>query len=280
MERPRSLPPDPSREFTIIDPEIYATKKALIDRLNDTLRRQPADERDLLFFVHGYNTSTTDAALMLAQFAHDSGFKGIPVLFSWASAGQTAKYVYDLNSALIAREKVAEVGALLSQTNANGYDLFAHSMGTLLTMEGLVQRASAGRLNEAGRLKNLVLASPDIDLDLFRSQLRQLGQNKPDNFFVLISADDRALRFSRLIAGGVPRVGAANTEELAELGVVVVDLTDVDDKTSLNQSKFVSSPEIVQILGQGLNRVGQFQLDNENGILRTLLLGASAEVVF
>ena len=59
-----------------------------------------------MFFVHGYNNTTSDAVLRLAQFVEDSGFEGVPVLFDWASAGELTRYVYDLNSSLIARDKI------------------------------------------------------------------------------------------------------------------------------------------------------------------------------
>ena len=50
------------------------------------------------------------------------------------------------------------------------------------------------------------LAAPDIDIDVFKSQMRRFGKpRKP--FYVVLSQDDRALFLSRTIAGGVTRVG-------------------------------------------------------------------------
>ena len=50
-----------------------------------------------------------------------------------------------------------------------------------------------------------------------------------EKMYLLVSQDDKALRLSRRIAGGVPRVGAANTAELEQLGVTVIDLSQIDD---------------------------------------------------
>jgi esterase/lipase superfamily enzyme len=61
-----------------------------------------------------------------------------------------------------------------------------------------------------------------------------------------------------VVAGGVPRVGAADAEELEKLGVTVIDLSEIDDSTSGSHSKFAGSPEVVRILGAGLNEVGRF----------------------
>ena len=37
-------------------------------------------------FVHGYNTRLDDAVVRFAQFVNDTGFTGVPVLFSWRSS--------------------------------------------------------------------------------------------------------------------------------------------------------------------------------------------------
>ena len=279
LERPKRLPPDPRTEFTVINPVIYASDAAFVRELNAALMEWPKGKREILLFIHGYNTSTTDAVLRLAQFAHDSGFEGVPILFSWASASQTAKYVFDLNSALIAREKVSRLSFLLDQTNAETYDILAHSMGTLPTMEGLLERSRQGQLNRRGRLGNVILASPDIDLDLFRSQLAQFV-DRPDNFFVLLSKDDRALRLSRFIAGGVPRVGAANAEELAGLGVTVVDLSEVEDNGTLSHAKFAASPDIVKLIGRGLNQASRFDQSEATPQLEDTLVALSVRILF
>ena len=71
--------------------------------------------------------------------------------------------------------------------------------------------------------------------------------------YLLISKDDAALRFSRRIAGGVPRVGAADAVQLEQLGVTVIDLGQVEDSSSGSHSKFAGSPEVVQLIGAGLN---------------------------
>ena len=55
-----------------------------------------------------------------------------------------------------------------------------------------------------------MLASPDIDIDLFRTQIGLLPPSILERMYLLVSADDRALLMSRRIAGGVPRVGAAD----------------------------------------------------------------------
>lgn len=261
LERPRQLPPDPNRHFTAVHPVRYATESAFVAAIDRELATRPPEDRTVLLFVHGFNNTPTDALLRLGQFVEDSGFKGVPVLLTWASAARTLRYVYDLNSALIAREMLPQIGTVLTRTRARNVDVFAHSMGSLLVMEGLVERARTDRPGR-GKLDTVMLAAPDIDLDLFRTHLAQLSPETRRSIFLLISARDRALGVSSRLAGGVPRVGAASPGDLVEFGLTVIDLSEIDDSTTGTHSTFAGSPEVVQLIGAGLNAAGRFDEDN------------------
>ena len=257
LERARTLPPDPETEFAVIEPTVYLTDRAFIGSVNTALSALPPEDREILFFVHGYNNTISDSILRLAQFVEDTEFEGVPVLFSWASAAQPSKYVYDLNSSLTARPRFLEAANILIKTKANRANIFAHSMGAFLTMEAIVDAELEGRFDSTGRLKNVILAAPDIDIDLFRTQLSALGGNT-ENFFILTSSDDSALNFLRSISGGINRVGSANAAELYGLGVTVIDLSEIQDSKSGSHSKFAGSPEVVQLIGQGLKNSSRF----------------------
>ncbi len=258
LERPQRLPPDPRTEFAVVDPVIYRDDASFISEINRELATRSSGQKKLLVFVHGYNTTTSDAILLLAQFVEDTNYQGVPVLFTWASAAKTPRYVYDLNSALIARVKLKDMANVLARTQARDVDIFAHSMGTLLTMEGLVEAQRAGTLGARANIDHIMLASPDIDIDLFRTQIAQLPPAIRGKMYLLVSKDDSALRISRRIAGGVPRVGAADTAELEELGLTVIDLSEINDSSSGSHSKFAGSPEVVRLIGAGLNSAGRF----------------------
>ncbi|MEO9576694.1 MAG: alpha/beta hydrolase [Tateyamaria sp.] len=279
LNRPKRLPPDPRTEFAIIEPTIYQTDNAFVASINRQLAMRPRGSRDILFFVHGYNNTTSDALLRLGQFVEDTNYQGVAVLFDWASAAKLSRYVYDLNSALIARPQINKISNLMSRTNAEGYSVFAHSMGGFLIMEAVKDQVAKGRFNSANRIQNIILASPDIDIDLFKAQLEEIEIGK-DFLFVLISEDDSALRTSRRIAGGVPRVGATDANQLADLGVVAIDLSKVDDSASGSHSKFAGSPEVVQLLGRGLNNAGTFKRHARNSLLGEFIAGAPITIAF
>ncbi|MGR3660292.1 MAG: alpha/beta hydrolase [Paracoccaceae bacterium] len=263
IERPKNLPPDPREEFAIIEPTVFGSDSSFVRSLNHALAQLPRQDRKILLFVHGYNNTISDSILRIAQFVEDTDFNGVPVLFSWASAAKTTHYVYDMNSALIARPKLMETANILGRTNATGFNLLAHSMGAMLAMEAIVQANLAGTFNPSGRLENILLAAPDIDLDLFRSQISQIPKSS-QGYFVLVSKNDKALGFSERISGGVERVGSADAEELKGLGVTVIDVTEIDDSASGTHSKFAGSPEIVQLIGGAMNagQLGQGKRTN------------------
>ena len=277
LERPKVLPPDPKTEFAVIDPTIYATDRSFVSSINRSLARLSPMDRNILVFVHGYNNTLSDSVLRLAQFVEDTGFDGVPVLFSWASAAKPSQYVYDLNSALAARPRLAEAADIMGRTNARGFNLVAHSMGAFLTMEAIVQAELRGGFNRSGRLRNIMLAAPDIDIDLFRAQLSQIPE-KDRVFFIFVSKDDSALGFARTISGGVNRVGAADATELEEFGVTVIDLSAVDDSSSGSHSKFAGSPEVVQLIGQGLQSSSRFGAPSQNQ-LEELLAGVPIRIL-
>lgn len=257
IERAHRLPPDPARHLTVIDPVLLQTEGAFVTALNAELDKRPREDRSVLVFVHGYNTSLADAILRLGQFVEDSGFRGVPVLFSWASGGRLLNYVYDLNSVLSARDDLLHAAEILGRTGARAADVVAHSMGNLLTVEAMRQAQLLGRFKERGRLRYIILASPDIDVDLFRRQLEPFPRDER-RFFVLISRDDEALRVSRPLAGGVARVGAGDIATLTEIGVTVIDLSEIRVGES-SHSKFADSPEIVRLIGARLSADGPLE---------------------
>ena len=191
-------------------------------------------------FIHGYNTHFDDAVYRITQIAQDSGYTGAPVLFTWASAGKTVDYVYDTNSATVARDALEETLRLVAKSGAKRIDIVAHSLGNWVTMEALRQLAITKDKDLSGKLGDVVLASPDLDVDVFKSQMERYGKPKHP-FIVLASKDDRALDISSWIAGDKPRL------------VIVVDLSKVKPGDELGHTTFADNANVIKLLGQGLN---------------------------
>ncbi|MFC5586856.1 alpha/beta hydrolase [Nitratireductor kimnyeongensis] len=210
-----------------------------------------------LVFVHGYNTGFTGAVYRSAQIFHDAGYNGTPILFSWPSAERTLDYVYDYNSATAARDALEDTLRLISRAGAKRIDIVAHSMGSWIAMEALRQLAISGDRDLGGKLADVILASPDLDVDVFKTQMRRYGVPSK-TFLVLTASNDRALNLSGFIAGNQTRLGAYNeVSSLTALGVTVVDVSKVKAGGWLNHTKFAENPLLVRLLGERLSFEGK-----------------------
>ena len=278
VERPHQSRPDPSKYFTARSISAYDGAGTFARRVSDAAN---AAGGRALVFVHGYNTPFDEAVYRATQIVHDAAYTGAPVLFTWASGGRAIDYVYDRDSANIARDALEALLIELSRSGVRRIDIVGHSMGAWLTMEALRGLAIGGDRDLRGKLGDVVLASPDIDVDVFKSQMRRYGV--PDRpFVVLLSDDDRALRFSSLISGQQPRLGDyRNAADIAGLGLVVVDLTNVKAGDSFNHSKYADNPALVTMLGERL-RLGDSLTEPDAANAPQMLVrgvGAAAEII-
>ncbi len=244
---------DPTRDFALVSESAIAPRGVPAE----VARLTPRSGRALVF-VHGYNTRFEAAVFQFAELTHDMGAPVAPILFSWPSRGRLLQYVYDRESANYSRTDLADLlRALAKNPRVKDIVVLAHSMGAWLATESLRQIAlEDGRVPK--KISNVILASPDLDVDVFRRQLQEMGPDRP-LITVFVSREDHALRLSALLAGGITRVGAVDLTDpqtVAELeatpGVVVLDLSGLSTSDPLNHSKFATSPEVVQLLGDSL----------------------------
>lgn len=250
VQWPQSLPPDPSREFATLRVDTLESWK----QADAWLRAHSGKSRRVLVFIHGFNMRFESALFSFAQIFHDSGADAAPVLFSWPSRGSVFNYVYDRESATISRDALEQLFTrLVRNPNVDEVTVLAHSMGAWLTMEALRQMAIRDKRLPA-KIDTVILASPDIDVDVFRAQLASFGPTRP-NIVVFLSREDRALQLSRSLGGNVARLGGVDSSEqpwIEEKGVEVVDLSGASAADPLRHSKFAQNSEVVRFLGEEL----------------------------
>jgi esterase/lipase superfamily enzyme len=133
--------------------------------------------------------------------------------------------------------------------------VLAHSMGSWLAMEALRENAIAGRPDLNGKLGDVMLAAPDIDLAVFRQQIARLPNTRVSIF---VSRADRALSLSSRIAGDRPRVGAMDPNNardaaaLQELGVRVYDLSSFSAGL-IGHAAYADTPDVIRSIGAQLS---------------------------
>ena len=208
--------------------------------------------RDVLVFVHGFNTPFDEARDRTAQIVADSRFGGVAVLFTWPTKHELFGYVSDKDNATASRDALQSLLQEIGATPGVGkVHVLAHSMGGWLAMEALRQEAIAGDRDLSGHLGDVMLASPDIDMDVFAGQMARL---RPANVTVFATANDRALSLSSAIAQSRQRVGAINPsnpedrERLEALGAKVYDLTKFSDGL-IDHGAYADAPDVLHAIG-------------------------------
>lgn len=270
---PKRYPGDPSREFVTlkVEPMTEAEPREWFQRVAGSKRR-------ILLFVHGFNNRYEEAVFRFAQIVHDSGSTAAPVLFTWPSRGSVFAYNYDRESANYSRtalETMLRVAA--SKSDIEDITIMAHSMGSWLTVEALRQLS----IRDGGlpaKIRNVILASPDLDVDVFSRQMQEIDRSHL-KMTIFVSRDDRALDVSRRIAGGVDRLGSIDPSvepyrsAIEAEGITVLDLSGLQAGDPTNHIKFAASPEVVKLIG---NRLIEGQKVSDADISLGERIGAAA----
>jgi len=203
--------------------------------------------RDVLVYVHGFNQTFETAALDAARLSDGLKFRGDTMLFSWPSKNSLLNYIYDRESALWSRDALEEMlDHLIADPSVGTVQVVAHSMGTMVTVEALRQLYDRRGASIANRFGAVVLASPDIDMDGFRSSITRLG-GFSRKITVLTVTKDRALSAMRDMAGGVTRVGIAEKAQLEQLGLRVIDASEYAGG-GLNHDLFLSNGQVREVI--------------------------------
>lgn len=257
IEWPDQMPPDPSRHFITTDRR-FLTSTEFLNGIRERAREGGPEANDVLVFVHGYNTLYEEAVYRFAQIVNDSGFTGTAVLFAWPSRGKAPLYLADREASTYSRDYFEQ--ALLeisSLREVHDINILAHSMGNWLAVETLRQAKMNGHGNFNGKLGDVILASPDLDINVFRTQLDVIGPlTHPITIFV--SGDDKALALSTALAGGVERAGMVTATDARAVAAAerynlrIVDLTAISDGDGSHHSKFAQSGAVVAAIGRGL----------------------------
>lgn len=252
VQWPSRLPPNPATDFAV-------TRVNQIDTIPEgrVWFRQHVQGGHALVFIHGFNNKYEDSVFRLAQIVHDSGMQATPILFTWPSRASLFGYEYDKESTNYSRTALEQsLRILAADPEVKDITILAHSMGTWLAMESLRQMGIRDG-HVLSKIHNVILASPDIDIQVFAKQYVEMGDPKP-KFTIFVSQDDRALAASSLITGRVARLGGIDPSaepyrsKLEAAGITAIDLTKVKTGDNLHHGKFAESPEIVQLIGQRL----------------------------
>jgi esterase/lipase superfamily enzyme len=218
------------------------------------------DRKKIVVYVHGFANTFDDAARRLALFSEQFKYPGMPLLLSWASAGEPLLrvdgsggytglgYLNDLQTVgssctdfQLVLEKIVE------EFGEDNVIVFAHSMGSQLVdyiFAGCPYGAKPWDKSKV--LNSVVLAAPDIDVHDFESHLDTIRETAK-HFTIYASANDAALRASQEARGKRRRLGQGGPERFLASGLMTIDATAVENgsqRDPQNHSYVFEVPEV------------------------------------
>jgi esterase/lipase superfamily enzyme len=270
----KGRPNDPRTEFLTADKMIFASDAAFRQDLAAAMRDEAGPRRRALIFVHGFNNTFAEGLYRIAQLSHDLDLPRVMVHYSWPSAGQALGYVHDRDSSLYARDGFDKLFNAVAAAGAQEIIVVGHSMGAQLLVESLRQMDIRDSQKLRRTLAGVVLLSPDIDVEVFKSQASTFD-NLPQPFLIFSSDKDKALRLSSFITGEPNRLGnLTDITQVAELEVRVIDIAAYS--TGAGHFTVGDSPELITLLTNIGSVQAAFDSDNAGrvGLLPGIVLTA------
>jgi esterase/lipase superfamily enzyme len=242
-----SSAPNPAKEFFVAS-VIPADSNRFVQRIAADLA--VTRSRNILVFVHGFNTSFEDAAVRAAQIAADLNFDGTVVLFSWPSAASVTSYVRDQQAARNAGFHLLRLlrGPLVA-AQPDHVELLAHSMGSETIANALSLVPATDSLP---RFDQVIFAAPDLDRRVFGREILPNLETRATRVTLYASNDDDALRASRSV-NGVWRLGLGGDSLVVLKGMDTIDASrvraDVLGHTLFGNQSFLA--DLSSLLSEG-----------------------------
>jgi len=236
-------PNDTRRNFVAVDGAVFADKTQFLRAVSQS---DTPDKSNILVFIHGYNIDQVEAKFRLAQITQDFNVPMPAVLFSWPSAGEARGYIYDRDSAIYARDGLETLIRDIRRQTGRKVIIVGHSVGSFLAMEAMRQMAISGARPLSNWISGVVLMSPDIDQDVFISQLDRIG-TLPKPFQIYTATQDKVLRLSAFVTGRAKRLGSlTQSRELSARGIEIVDVSAFGPRRGLNHNIATTSPAAIK----------------------------------
>lgn len=254
------------------DPDVQLEYKRMLLQFRREINRRMSQtgSNEIHIFIHGFNNSFDWAAVSLAQFWHFLGRRGVPLLYSWPAAhGGLFGYFVDRESGEFTIYHLKDLIRLLTSfPEIQRINIISHSRGTDVTTTALREliieaRAAGHDPHQLYRIDNLIMAAPDIDLDIVRQRL--MAEKFGPAFgkiSVYTTGSDKALSLSQMLMSGI-RFGRLSASDLGEQELAIF--------------KIVKNVSFINVHGVRSFTGHAYYLDNpatSSDIIRTINFGA------
>jgi esterase/lipase superfamily enzyme len=228
-----------------LDPATAFAEEAFAREVRTFLAGLDPADRNVLVYIHGFNTSFDEATQRAAQLGFDLRVPGITSVFSWPSRGYPSAYLTDVSSIEASEEQIAEFLVKASTLAGKGkVHIIAHSMGNRGLLRAMYRATTEAALRSGTRFGQIFLAAPDVDAKLFRQ-----------------------------LAGIYPRIAERTTLYVADQDRAIAALEWVSEDTRVGGAPPVlvlPGIDTVRVHGSGLFRLGHSYVAEELDVLRDI----------
>jgi esterase/lipase superfamily enzyme len=210
----------------MVTPEVQAAYEQAAEQVHQEIRqRLTLTQRKAAYvYVHGYNNTFEDGALVVAEFWHFLGRQGVPILYTWpAGFGGLRGYTRDRESGEFTIFHLKQfLRVLASIPELEELHIIAHSRGTDVLTSALRElyietQASGKSFRTVYNIKNVVLAAADLDLEVVTQRIaaEYMGMGV-ERTTVYVSQVDKAIGFSGFLFFSLRRMGQLRPEDLTD----------------------------------------------------------------
>lgn len=188
----------------------------------------------VLVYIHGFANTFEDAAHRTAQMKYDLKFDGPAFFFSWPSRGSInpLNYTPDTSNMEWSVRSIANALNLIeNRREVKEIILVSHSMGSRASSLALANRTARGMTSTQAKIRELVLAAPDIDRDVFVTDLMPIIKLQSQNVTIYASSNDKALLIAQRFHA-TPRLGRTEPDPPVVPGAHTIDASAVDTSIS------------------------------------------------
>ncbi len=184
-------------------------------------------KKEAFVFVHGYNVTFDGAARRAAQLAYDMNYSGVPILYSWPSAGKTTRYIGDTAVVRLSGRRLAGfLEDLKEKSGATTIHIVAHSMGNRALTDALelVALRNQDKIKQGPLFGQVFFAAPDVDAGLFVEMAKTI-RPVARRLTLYTSEEDWALKTSQELHGSAMRAGQGGSDQAVSSNFDTVDMT-------------------------------------------------------
>jgi esterase/lipase superfamily enzyme len=252
-------------------PEIKAAFEATRAQFKKEINRRLAlsEHKDITIYIHGFNNTFDEAVTNLAGVWHFMGRQGIPLVYSWPAAhGGLFGYFIDRESGEFTIFHLKTLLKLLASfEDIENINIIAHSRGTDVITTALREliiesRAAGNKPRQEYRIKNLILAAPDLDLGVMSQRLIAEKFGAAIKQITIYTAQtDTALNISEFIMTGL-RLGRLKSNDFSETEVKIFStiknvnfINVLDVRSFVSHAYYLNSPsassDLIRVLRRG-----------------------------